>query len=404
MILKSIWQRLRDFYCTRWYASILMLFSVLMILMLIEVKNHRFNSSDFKVYYRAAERLMHGENLYQPEIDGHFHYKYSPTAALYFIPAIIFPVSAAKVLYWIVMAMIACLGFYLALIMVRPGFRSDDPRVINNLILLIGLILGVHLESEFYLGQVNHILLVSYLITIYLSSRKKDIPAAFIWAATIFVKPFGLIFLPYFLAKKKFRLVLFFILFAIILIFASLPFIGATNFTSQYRGWFQELLVDLGHKQMLLAPENHTLFSILARFTPFRLLDFTPETVFIFQLAIVGFVALLFLYLLHRGRDFKDNYVWEGAFLISLIPLLSSTGNYAFQFIELAVFLIVFNFHRMTKWWQIFAITGLVFTAINMHDLWGSTVWHFLNNISLVAIGAILLLVVLVNLRLKKIA
>ena len=269
---------------------------------------------------------------------------------------------------------------------------------------MIGLILGVHLESEFYLGQVNHILLVAYFIIIYLSSKKRDIPAALIWAATIFIKPFGLIFLPYFLAKKKFKIVLLFILFIILLIIVPLPFIGATNFASQYLGWFHELSIDLGHKQMLLAPENHTLFSILARYTPFRLLDFTPETVFIFQLAIVGFVALIFLYFMHRGRDLKDNYVLEGAFLISLIPLFSSTGNYAFQFIELAVFMIIFNFNKLTILWKIFAVAGLVFSAINMHDLWGSTIWHFLNNISLVAIGATLVLVVLVNLRMKKIA
>ena len=95
--------------------------------MLCEIKNHRFNSSDFTVYHRAAGRFIHGENLYQPDVDGHYNYKYSPTAAIYFIPSAIFPDTAAKILHWIVMAVIACLGFYLALIMVKPEFRSDDP-------------------------------------------------------------------------------------------------------------------------------------------------------------------------------------------------------------------------------------------------------------------------------------
>ncbi len=143
--------------------------------MLLEVKNHRFRSSDFKVYYRAGERLINSENLYRPDIDGHYYYKYSPTAALYFVPAALLPLELAKVLHWTVMALTACLGFYLALLMVRPNFHDDDPKLINNLILLTGLILSVHIEREFYLGQVNHILLVLFLLIVFLTARGRDL-------------------------------------------------------------------------------------------------------------------------------------------------------------------------------------------------------------------------------------
>jgi hypothetical protein len=70
----------------------------------------------------------------------------------------------------------------------------------------------------------------------------------------------------------------------------------------------------------------------------------------------------------------------------------------------LAAFLIIFNYRQLSKEWRIAAIVGLTLTAINMHDVWGGAIWQFLNEISLVAIGAIIVQAVLVEFRLKKVA
>lgn len=404
MKIRPFISRIREYYNSHWQASLIIIFSVLMILMLMEVKNHRFRSNDFKVYYRAAGRLLDGENIYRPDIDGHYYYKYSPTAAVYFIPISVFPLGAAKVIHWTVMALMACLGFYLALLMVRPGFRDDDPRHINNLLLLLALILSVHVEREFFLGQVNHILLVLYLAMFLLIEKGADFPASIIWAGTIFIKPFGLIFLPYYLIRKRFKLVLFFVLFAALFTLAPLPFTGVSNFAGQYQHWFHELGVEMAWKQSLLANENDTIFSLLARYTPLRLLDFTPEVTRIFQIAILSVVAFLFLYIYYRGRTIKDSYVLETGLLMALIPMLSFTNHYAFQFIELAAFIIVFNYRNLSRPWRITAVIGLVLTGLNMHDLWGKTLYAFFNDISLVGIGAIMVQAVLVNFRLRSAA
>src|SRR5512143_783133 len=104
MRIRQLIDNIRKYYNTHWQASFIIIFSVLMILMLLEVKNHRFRSSDFKVYHRAAGRLVHGENLYRPDIDGHYYYIYSPTAAVYFSPISAVPVGPAKVVHWTFMA------------------------------------------------------------------------------------------------------------------------------------------------------------------------------------------------------------------------------------------------------------------------------------------------------------
>jgi hypothetical protein len=401
---QSLWARAMGLYKTRWWLSLPIIFSVLMILMLFEIKNHRFRANDFKVYHRAAGRLLNGENLYRPDIDGHYYFKYSPTAAVFFIPSAVLPFSAAKVLHWIVMAFVVCLGFYLSLKMARPDFADAPPQVINNLLLLIGVIVGVHMEREFFLGQVNHILLVLYIGMIYLISKGKNLIPSLLWAGSIFIKPFGLIFLPYYIIKKKLRLVALFFAFLAILAVLPLPFTGAAAFGNQYHHWLTELTTELSTRESLLQNENDTVFSILARYTPFRLLDFTPRITIIFQLVILAMIAVSFLSILILGCDLERGYVLEGAFLISMIPLLSFTNHYAFGFIELMIFVIVVNWNSLSKWTRIAAIVGFVATGMNMHDLWGGRIWQFLNEISLVAIGAIILLFVLSSLRLRRIA
>ena len=51
-----------------------------------DVINERFDLVDFEVYFRTAGRMLDGSELYRIESDGHFVYKYAPSAALYFLP------------------------------------------------------------------------------------------------------------------------------------------------------------------------------------------------------------------------------------------------------------------------------------------------------------------------------
>ncbi len=74
---------IKNLYRSRWYTSLIILFLILTIYMLLEIKNNRFWLSDFQVYHKAAGRIIDGENLYQGEADGFYRYKYSPTAAVF---------------------------------------------------------------------------------------------------------------------------------------------------------------------------------------------------------------------------------------------------------------------------------------------------------------------------------
>lgn len=375
-----------------------------MIYMLFEIKNNRFWLSDFQVYHKAAGRIVQGENIYQGEMDGFYRYKYSPTAAIFFIPIGMLPLTPAKILYWVFLSSVICIGFYLALRLVRPGFRMLSPAYINNLILLAALVLGVNIERELHLGQVNQLLLVSYLAIIFLVRSNRTTAAALIWAAGIFLKPFGFILMPYFLVKGKFKLVVYFLLFLIMSALVPAIFTGIDNLPGQYSSWFAELAIELSQKQDLLQDGNHTIFSVLARYTPVRFLAMTPMLATVFQSIILMLISMVVVFLIRRGRDLENRIILESSFLIGLIPLLSFTSYNAFGFLELALILILFNMPELSKGQRIFAIAGMVLIGINIHDVVGHKLWVLFNDLSLVAIGAILLLSVLTSMRVRGLA
>ncbi len=228
--------------------------------------------------------------------------------------------------------------------------------------------------------------------------------SSLILAATIFFKPFGFIFIPYYLVRRQFKMVGFFTLFLIVLAIAPAIFFGFSNLQGQYQNWFFEISAELAKKQTLLENANHSIFSILARYTPLRLIDFTPELTKIYQLIVTSLIGIFFLFLYFKGKDIERRFVLESAFIMGLIPALSYTSYNAYGFMELAVLLIVINYRQLPKWTRIVAIVGFVFSAINMFDLVGRKNWVILNDISLIAVGALILMIVLSIIRFRKIA
>jgi hypothetical protein len=404
MTTPAVFLKIKNLYMTRWYFSLIIIFLALMIFLVGKINNKRYGQADFEVYYKAASRLMHSENLYRGDIDGHFKYKYSPTAAIYFIPFAIFPFVVAKTIFYFLMTGIVCYGFYLCMKLAHPEFLKDLPWKTNNIILLSALALGVCIERELDLGQVNHLLMVLYLIIITLMDKKKSLAASIIWAATVFIKPFGFIFFPYLLIKGQFKTLGYFLLTLAILAVAPAIFIGFNNLPGQYQNWFRELSVELSAKQGLLADANHSIFSLLARYTPIRLINFTPESTRIFQLAIMAIIGVIFLFLYLKGCKNPRGFVLDYSILIGLIPLLSYTSYNAYGFMELAIVLLMVNFARLSKPLRTAAIVGFVFAGINMHDLVGRTIWNILHNASLIGVGAVISIAVLGMMRVKKIA
>lgn len=370
--------------------------------MAAELINHRFWLSDFEVYYRAALRLIHGAPLYKVSYeDPYYIYKYSPVAPLFFIPFTIFSLSVAKIVYWIFLTIVILLSFIIASKAISP---KQPVRLHNAAFITAVFVLAIHFLRELHLGQVNYLLFTTYvLMCYYYVSGKKELSSVLL-AITIFFKPFGLIFIPYLLVKKNYKELKVLLISMLLLFFIPLVFYRSwSEFIGSYQGWLNELMIEMSYKQSLLHESNHTIFSVLARYSPVQFLLTTEMATKIYQLVLLGVIGIL--YFIYQKKDLNKNrfIVNNFAFLIALIPLFSFTSENAFCFTGLAVISILINFKLLTIYEKVIAILGFICIGGNFSEIIGRQNSVYLDHISLVSFGAIALLVVIYSARIRKV-
>ena len=150
----------------------------------------KFSLPDFEVYYRAAERLLSGAELYRIKEDGHFIFKYSPFFAVLFIPLTFLGLPLSKVLFFFFLSF--CLFFVVdSLVLEGSGKKTSkkDYYVVYFLTLLIASDLWTR---DLKLGQVNVIMLaLLILVSRFLSSKEKG-KASFLWSICLFIKPYSI--------------------------------------------------------------------------------------------------------------------------------------------------------------------------------------------------------------------
>ena len=253
------------------------------------------------------------------------------------------------------------------------------------------------------MGQVNHLLLVLYIGILWFLSNNRGIAAGALAGASIFLKPFGFIFLPWFLLRKQWKAAVSFLLSDILFAFVPALFMGWRALSGQYTGWLQEMGIELSHKEWILAAGNHTIFSLLTRYTPLQMTSLVTDNVLTFQILVLAILAGIFFWLMQEGKSMEQSVLLEGAFLINLIPLLSFTSYNAFGFVEVSVFLLLYYFQKLTTAQKILAACGMFLTGCNIYELVGRKLWFIFENWSLVAVGAVLLLGTLILVRRKHI-
>jgi hypothetical protein len=287
---------------------------------------------------------------------------------------------------------------------------QNDKKVINTTVLAATFILAVHFLRELHLGQVNYLLLFSYVLALHFLNNNKWKISSILLGLTIFIKPFALIFLPYLLVKKKYKQLVVFI--SAICVFILLPFLfyGSIEMTiHQYSMWFQELQIELSHKQGLLADANHTIFSVLARYTPIQFLLINSSISVAYQICVLALIAFLVFYFIKiipsdlSIMQQKYFLVMDFALLIALIPLLAFTSENAFIYTQLLIFVVLLNFQKLKLYEKVLSIAGFLFIGGNFSELIGKKLSNLADAISLISVGTVILLYILFVLRKRTI-
>lgn len=173
------------------------------------ITRHPFGS-DFKIYYDASTRAATGENPYLPYNIGSSFVNHPFVLSFVSIFAL---AQNGNMIAWAVASIIAYL-FVIGLVFKLIQNDIEDYKKEHNhhnivlWLLLITFLFFAPFFETIHIGQINIFVLLSISLLAYFSEKNKSIPAGFFLALAIVLKTSPIILILYFLADRKYRLLI----------------------------------------------------------------------------------------------------------------------------------------------------------------------------------------------------
>lgn len=367
---------------------------ILVFLFFLLVYNYfvKKDMSDFGVCYQGGERILKGETLYRIS-DGHLQYKYSPISAVFFSLFVLLPYELAKVIWYFLE-----LYFLFMALIISYNILPLKLKKKGSVLILSFLVLAKFISREIELGQVN--IFITFILIIMLQAllEKKDIKAGLFWGFSLFFKPYALVFLPYFIIKKRLKLIG--SGFGVIFLGIVLPvfFYGLKKNMFVLKEWYTTLFRST--PQLLTQYDNASIHAFFLKNLPAD----NGNLVLIFILCavfLIGFSFLWMMYLGNRENSLKPE-VLESSFLFILIPLISPLAWYYNYLYSLLAVVFLLNFiGKFPKTHRYIIITNLIIIGGSLREVLGKTGFRFYTQHSLVVISYLIILFYLFYARVK---
>ncbi len=349
--------------------------------------------ADFEVNYKAGRRLWLGETLYRAA-DEHYQFKYSPFSALLYLPLSFLPLQAAKAI-WYVLTLV-CLGLSLHF---SSKLVASDAQKRGVLMALSGAILAKFLIRELELGQINALITALLLWMAWILSREEDglsisrqIFAGLLWGIAAALKPYALIFLPYFLLKKRWTVLGIGGLFTACSLFLPTAFYGFPGNLVVLEEWASSL--SRSTPSLLNSQDNVSLLAFLAKWTG------NPGLSTRIYAVVLVCLALLVLVFVRKGNKLASPFIIEAALLLALIPIISPLGwDYTFFIAVLTVALVVHDFRFFPRPARIVLGLNFLVIALSIYDLLGRRLYASFMTASVLTVNFLILVAALFRLR-----
>ena len=325
----------------------------------------RREMSDFEVNYRAGRRLWRGETLYRPS-DEHWQFKYSPASAMLYAPLALLPEEAAKAIWLVVVAASSA-----AVLLLAAGFAAPPGRRRVAAGLLAGLVLARFFLRELQLGQINALVTAGLMGTAWLlsdrapgKSDQRSAWAGVLWGAATALKPYAVIFLPYFVLKRAWRVLGAGIAALAASILLPALFYGFRGDFAVHREWATTL--SRSTPGLLASQDNVSLLAFLVKTTG------DPKLAGpLFAVLVAGLMALTLAFVRRGGPGFRT-VPSDAALLLLFIPLLSPLGwDYTFLAAAPAAAAVLARFDRLPLPGRALLATGLAAAGFSFYDLLG---------------------------------
>jgi len=339
------------------------------VIILLEIKNNRFEMSDFKVYYLAGKAFFCGNPIYGVNFGlTSGYYKYSPVFILLFSPYLLFGYKTACIIHGLLLS----IATIISIVTVKNIFQNTIfHREIENkyLLLLVILITVNHLFREIHLGNVNMFIVMLLCLGIKKTIEEKYILSGLFLAVAIFIKPYLVVLaLPLFFHKKN-KSILSLSIWSGILFILPIILLGIDKFIQINRQWIHEIFQ---HGAYLYS--NHTFTSLIRRYITLRVNDHSH--LYFLILAIFSYM-IIYIISLKKYSTFSQNnnnksLVFSYFILLAILPniLITDTEHFLYStpIILFATYYLYVNNHL--KYTILFGIFSILF-GINSTDILG---------------------------------
>jgi hypothetical protein len=373
---------------------LILIIVVFLLLFLFRVKNDMI---DFQVNYEAGKRLRMAETPYRFE-DGHYMFKYLPSSAFLYLPLSYLSLDLAKGIWFFFTIFCSLTLFRLSFLLVPSTTEKS-----KWLMVIPPLILIKYFFREIDLGQINTLVTLILLIMIWHLEHqteerrhKEDIYTGLLWGLAVALKPYALIFLPYFLLKSKWRTLLSGMCILSIAILIPSLYYGLSGNFIVLEEWISTL--SQSTPTLLTTWDNISVIAFFSKWTGNPQLSFVLAVIFLFVL------ALLVLFLIIMGKRVEKAAVLECSVLLFLIPLASPLGwDYNLLMSILGLMIIVHNFPYYTKIWRVILFGNFLIIFFSVYDIIGKDLYSTFMSLSITTLNFLLLIGYLSFLRFKRI-
>lgn len=197
--------------------SIILFVLILTFFLLLSIST-KYTRGDFDVYYTSSQHYLAKAPVYIAH-QGIEEFKYSPLFALLFSPLTMLKPPTALFVWDILNIFLLYFMFYIFYKLKLMTFNKPQDLLI--IIICLFALTGRFIFVNIKLGQVNILLCSLMLLTMYFEINKKYFWSSVALALSLMIKFFPLLFLLYFILKRRFKLVGYTLL--MVLFFLLLP-------------------------------------------------------------------------------------------------------------------------------------------------------------------------------------
>lgn len=376
------------------FLLILLAFVLFLLLFLFKIKGEMV---DFEVNYEAGKRLSMGETLYRTA-DEHYMFKYLPASSILYLPLSYLPLDVAKAIWYF-------LVIFCSFSLVYISYKILPSREIKSIYVIVipPLILAKFFFREIQLGQINTLVTTILLLMIWflvfdkkLNPSKKEIFAALFWGLGTALKPYALIFFPYFIVKKKWKSLLSGIGILLVALLAPSLFYGFQGNLLVIKEWASTL--SQSTPSLITSQDNISIVAFFAKWTG------SQNIALVLSGLVIALLAFLVLFLVLKGKEIPRASVLECSVLLILIPLVSPLGwDYTLLISVLGIMIIINNFFRYTKLWRGVLVVNFCIVSLAMYDIMGRELYATFMSRSVITINFLVIIGYLAFLRLRKV-